>query len=170
MLSKRIQEFVDQSNLLDREDTKVRQALLRDPQPFIDGRRSLFTPKWLERAAKQWAENVHESVNLGTELFGKRFFAIRYEDILNDPYGWMTRLWSFLGVAVEDDGLSTKVIDEMRHNPAAEWHRSRDLAYIKDLPRGIRGAWQSAYRSEDLDIFNRVAGEELSAWQYDLHN
>ena len=165
ILSKRIQAFLDQPQSLPRPDQRMRSEVLRDPRLFLDGRRSLFTPEWLEAAAGKWAADVHTSVAAGREILGDRFLTIRYEDLVAKPGGWMRRIWSFL--EVEEGDLEAQVMAEMLANPAAEWHENVDLNFARSLPRGVPGAWRSIFTVSDAHLFERIAGAELRAWNYE---
>ncbi|HLC03939.1 MAG TPA: sulfotransferase [Anaerolineales bacterium] len=166
VLSRRVQAFIDQPQNLGFADRRVRRAFLQDPQPFLDQRKSIFTPAWLQRAAGRWAKDVGESVETGRRLFGRQFAVVRYEDLLADPHAAMTRLWLFLGVGGAGGELRGEIAQEFQRNPEAEWHQSFGFDFVGSLPRGVHGGWQSLFTRADQELFERVAGKELEAWDY----
>jgi len=48
--------------------------------------------------AKGWVTNLQETDHEAVRLYGKKYFSMRYEDLLKNPFKEMSRLWKFLGV------------------------------------------------------------------------
>jgi hypothetical protein len=166
VLSQRIQAFIDQPQNLNLADRWVRRSFLRDPRPFYEKRKSVFTRVWLERAAGRWAKGVEESVAAGQELFGRRFAVVRYEDLLEDPSSELKKLWMVLEVETGATGLETEIARELARNPEAEWHASFGFDYVAKLPRGLPGGWQSLFTPDDRERFEQTAGKALDVWGY----
>jgi len=166
VLSKRIQAFIDQPDSLGRADRRVRHSLIKEPRPFLERRRSIFTPSWLEAAARKWATDVQESVADGRRLFGERFAVVRYEDLLAEPYPTMAGLWSFLGVAPGGAELEASVDRQTQDNPEAEWHQASAYAFVRELPRGVHGGWRDLFTPGDRALFERNAQSALDAYGY----
>jgi hypothetical protein len=166
VLSKRVQLFVDQPDSLGRSDRRVRRAFLEDARPFLEQRRSVFTPAWLESAARKWAMDVDESVSAGRLLFGDRFRVVRYEDLLTDPAPALQELWGFLDVGRGESDVGAAVAAESQNNPEAEWHNASKYDFTRQLPRGVHGGWQGLYTPADAQLFERAAGRTLEAWNY----
>jgi hypothetical protein len=164
VFSKRIQAFIDQPQHLDREDRKLREALLKDPQPFLDGKRSFFSKRWLVRTASQWATDVHECAAAAQEVFSDRFLLIKYEELLAEPLKCMTQAFNLLGAGEAD--LEGEILKEMENNPSAEWHRSRGYEFTRHIPRGKHGIWREVFTDEDIRLFRDAAGEVLSEFGY----
>jgi hypothetical protein len=91
-VSHRFQAFIDATQHLTKADWAIRTAFERDPEPFLRGERSIFTEKAIRRAAEDWACNVTETDQLGRDLLGEQYIALRYEDLLASPWEQMTRL------------------------------------------------------------------------------
>jgi hypothetical protein len=166
VLSKRIQAFIDQPESLDRADRRVRRAFIQDPAPFLDRKRSIFTARWLESAAAGWAESARQSAAAGKRLFGDRFTVVRYEDLLAHPYPVMRGLWSFLEVGGGPAELEAAIAGQIRQNPEADWHQTSGFAFVRALPRGTHGGWQSLFTQADVDLFERRAGDALKGFGY----
>jgi hypothetical protein len=132
----------------------------------LEQRRSVFTPVWLEGAAQKWSMDVDESVGAGGLLFGDRFRAVRYEDLLADPVPTLQALWGFLGVGRGEFDVGAAVAAESQNNPEAEWHSASKYDFARQLPRGVHGGWRGLYTPADVQLFERAAGRTLEAWNY----
>ena len=166
LISERFRNFVEESKFLTAEDKRIIEELREAPDQF-DGRRSIFTETFIRRVAKGWVTNLHEIEAEGKRLFGRNYFSLRYEDLLRDPFGEMTRLWKFLGVKRIDKALAKKIKAEMNSNPDEEWQSERNGTIASFLPKGQAGNWQRLYTSKDKSIFKEVAGGMLVTWKYE---
>ncbi len=164
-ISERFRNFVEDSRYLTREDLQILEALKRDPEPFTRQERSIFTEASLRRLATSWLENLRETEAEGTRLFAERFFTLRYEDLLTDPFREMRRLWQFLGAEVSPD-LAQAIQQEMASNPDEEWQSQRKGEIAWFLPKGQAGNWQRLFTPRDRDLFESIAGEMLRRWGY----
>ncbi len=167
LISERFRNFVEESKFLTSEDKRIIEELRKDQNQFTNGTRSIFTEAFIRRVAKGWVTNLQEIKDEGKQLFGKNYFALRYEDLLNDSFGEMTRLWKFLGVKKNDKALSKKIKTEMESNPDEEWQSKRNEDIASFLPKGQAGNWQRLFTAKDKSIFKEVAGEMLIKWNYE---
>ena len=168
VLSHRIQTFIDNPHKLAGEDAKILQSFIQDPDPFLTGKRSLFTKQGLTKAAKGWVDNVVETDKIGRQLYRERYLSLRFEDLLSQPWAEMTRLWSFLGGATDISGLKEKLSQEMTQNPDADWQREKAEGLAQSLVKGRHGSWRDVFTPQDKQIFHQIAGETLESWNYDL--
>lgn len=166
-ISHRIQSFIDKVGNLSGEDAKIRGEFIQTPQPFMDGRQSIFTDEGLEKAAASWVNNVVETNNKGRELFGERYLALRYEDLLETPLEKMKQVWSFMGVDPDLYGMERRISSEMRQNPDADWQQEAAGEIAQALHKGKHGTWRDVLTQKDLIIFERIAGDILVDWGYD---
>ena len=166
VLSKRIQAFIDQPRTLGRADRRVRRDFIQDPGPFLRKEKSIFTRRWLAEAAGNWSRAVQESVADGRRHFGDRFTAVRYEDVLADPYHVIRGLWMFLGVGPGDADLESSVARQVQENPEAEWHQTSAFTFVRGLPRGVHGGWRTLFTKADAEGFEEGAREALQAFDY----
>ena len=167
LISERFRNFVEESKFLTSEDKHIIEELRNDQNQFINGARSIFTKSFIRRVAKGWVMNLQEIEGEGKRLFGKNYFAMRYEDLLLDPFDEMTRLWKFLGVKKIDKSLAKKIKAEMESNPDEEWQSKRNEDIASFLPKGQSGNWQRLFTAKDKSIFKEVAGEMLMKWNYE---
>ena len=169
MVSDRFRNFVEQKYLL-RGDDKFVADLNRNPTAYINGEKSIFTEAWLRGAAQgvpSWRDNLLESEAEGRRLYGERFFPIRYEDILIDPFSEMNKLWQFLGVQGVDPALGAALRAGIAENPDEKWQAQRNQSIPALLSKGQPGSWRKFFTARDRQIFKEIAGELLVKWQYE---
>ena len=167
LISERFRNFVEESKFLTSEDKHIIEELRKDQNQFTNGTQSIFTEAFIRRVAKGWITNLQEIEGEGKRLFGRNYFALRYEDLLNDSFDEMTRLWKFLGVKKVDRSLAKKIKMEMESNPDEEWQSKRNEDIASFLPKGQSGNWQRLFTAKDKSIFKEVAGEMLMKWNYE---
>ena len=167
LISERFRNFVEESKFLTNEDKHIIEELRKDSNQFTNGTRSIFTESFIRRVAKGWVTNLQEIEDEGQHLFGKNYFALRYEDLLDDPFVEMIQLWEFLRVKKIDKSLSKTIRLEMESNPDEEWQAQRDEGIASFLPKGQAGNWQRLFTTKDKSIFKEVAGEMLIKWKYE---
>jgi LPS sulfotransferase NodH len=166
-VSHRFQAFIDRPQHLSTEGQRIRQDFSKDPEPFLTGQRSIFTDKELRLAAEGWVHNVIDTDRSAWELLGDRYYALRYEDMLAQPWESMCKLWDFLGVDSQVDGLQQTLENEMQQNPDAEWQQQKSAEIAGSLQKGRRGTWRELFTDRDRQIFKQAAGETLIAWGYE---
>lgn len=165
LVSHRFQNFIDGSQFLSHADLKLRDAFASDPESFLSGKRSVFTTVALKSMATGWAQNVTQTDQLGHQLYGDRYFSLRYEDLLARPYEMLSKVWNFLGV--NPDTLEPKVAEEMAQNPDAEWQSEKAPQLASALEKGKRGSWKQLFTSRDKETFKKIAGSVLLTWGYE---
>ncbi len=166
ILSERFRNFVEESKFLTAEDKRIIADLRLDPAPFGDGRRSIFTETFIRRTAGDWAHDLQETEAEARRLFGDRFYALRYEDLLAHPFEEMKKVWQFLGVEAEPS-LERAILEEMRSNPDEEWQSRRNEDIASFLPKGQSGNWARLFSERDKSLFEQVAGHMLARWKYE---
>lgn len=176
VISHRFQAFIDLPQHLSPEDQRLREEFTRSPEPFMNGQRSIFTEKALRQSAEGWAHNVMDTHQTARSLLGSRYHALRYEDMLAQPWQVMSDLWRFLGVETEPGAESPAepgalapgtLLAELQQNPDADWQQEKAGEIASALTKGKRGTWQELFTPRDREIFKRAAGESLIAWNYE---
>jgi LPS sulfotransferase NodH len=166
-VSHRFQTFIDATRHLTKEDWKIREAFERTPEPFLRGECSIFTEEGIRRAARGWVRNVTETDEQARELFGTQYYSLRYEDLLEDPWNQMCRVWDFLGADTALEGLQDALQAELSSNPDWDWQRRKAGELIGPLQKGKSGTWREMFTARDRAIFHKIAGDTLAAWDYE---
>jgi hypothetical protein len=167
LVSERFRNFVEESKFLTSEDKRIIAALKVDSAPFVDGSRSIFTETFIRRVAMDWVKDLTETEGEGRRLFGENYFALRYEDLLDQPFDEMSKFWKFLGVKEIDPLFEKTLRDEMSTNPDEEWQSKRNEDIASFLPKGQAGNWRRLFTEKDKAAFKEVAGEMLIKWKYE---
>ena len=168
VLSHRFQAFIDSPQHLTREDLRIRDEFSRDPEPFLQGARSVFTERGIRKAAQGWVRNVVETNLTGKELYGEKYFFMRYEDLLRHPLEQMSRVWIFLDTNPLQPGLEAAVEAEIHENPDADWQQQKAREIAQPLHKGTHGTWREMFTPRDRQIFHEVAADTLNAWGYEV--
>lgn len=166
-ISHRFQTFIDAEQHLTPEDFAIRSDFERDPAPYFQGGRSIFTEKGIRNAATGWVDNLQETDLYGKQLFRDRYHSLRYEDMLTNPWKEMSRIWAFLGVSLDEPVLKFSLNDELSRNPDKDWQVEKAGNLISPLQKGKSGSWQDLFTERDKSIFKKIAGEALISWGYE---
>ena len=164
LVSERFRNFVEESKFLSAEDKRIIEDLRKDQTQFTNGTRSIFTETFIRRVAKGWVANLTETEDEGRRLFGRNYFGLRYEDLLNRPFDEMSKLWKFLGIKKISESLEKEITAEMTSNPDEEWQAQRNGDISSFLPKGQAGNWQRLFTARDKAVFKEIAGEMLVKW------
>jgi hypothetical protein len=167
LISERFRNFVEESKFLSAEDRRIIAELRKDQTPFISGTRSIFTETFIRRVAGGWVVNLTEIEGEGRRLFGAQYLSLRYEDLLDQPFEEMGKLWKFLGVKKVERSLEKVIKTEMASNPDEEWQARRNGDISSFLPKGQAGNWARLFTERDKVVFKQVAGEMLVRWGYE---
>jgi len=167
LISERFRNFVEESKFLTTEDKRIISDLQVDSVQFTDGRRSIFTETFIRNIASRWVKDLTESDTEARQLYGANYHSLRYEDLLIQPFGEMSKLWKFLGVKKIGKTLEKEIKAEMSSNPDEEWQAKRNEGIASFLPKGQAGNWQRLFTARDKSVFKEVAGEMLVKWGYE---
>ncbi len=167
LLSHRIQQFIDAPQHLNQVDKQIRLAFSEDPEPFLKGETSLFTPQALSQGAEGWVSNLRETSAHAKALFGEQYLDLRYEDLLSRPATEMARVWGFLGAEPAFAGWQAQVQAEMARNPDADWQQEKRGDLAKNISKGQAGSWRELFTAADKALFKSIAGQTLIDWGYE---
>ncbi len=167
LISERIRNFVEESKFLSRDDKRILSELRRDQTAFAAGKGSLFSEQFIRRVANGWVADVAEVEAEGRRLFGDSFLTLRYEDLLEEPFEAMTKVWQFLGAGGGGESLANDVQTEMASNPDEEWQSRRNEDIASFLSKGQSGNWRNLFTAADKALFKQVAGKMLVKWKYE---
>jgi len=167
-VSHRFQQFIDAQQHLTKQDWAIRKAFEKNPEPFMNGERSIYTEAGIRRAAESWVRNVSETDQMGQELYGdQQYIAVRYEDLLKASWEQIERLWNFLNVDTKQSDLPEVLAKELGSNPDAQWQRQKAGELVEPLKKGKSGSWRDLFTTRDKQIFKDIAGQTLSDWGYE---
>lgn len=107
-----------------------------------------------------WTRSVQEGFKLqeDPELAG-RVLRVRYEDLKKDRDAETAKLLAFSGLEVTPEILA-RIAEETRLG------RRQKAGEGKHYRKGVVGDWQGRMSPEDLDLFRRAAGRELTRLGY----
>jgi hypothetical protein len=137
-----------------RDGRDVAVSLMEVPRP----------PRSFAEAAQVWAFRVAKGRRDGEPLGPDRYLELRYESLVDDPE---TALKAICAIADLDYGPS--MLEYHREDPAASvpernWGHHRNLAMPPT--KGLRD-WRTRMRDADQQLFEAVAGGELTALGYE---
>jgi hypothetical protein len=166
-ISHRFQTFIDATQHLTNQDWAIRSDFERDPNPYLLGKRSVFTQQGIRSAAEGWVKNVLNTIHQGEMLFKDQFVALRYEDLLKNPIQVMNRLWIFLDLDVDRSELKDLLQSELASNPDKVWQKQVAGELVSSLKKGKTGSWRDLFTERDKEIFKEIAGDTLISWGYE---
>jgi hypothetical protein len=127
-------------------------------------RKAVVGEKHMYNIAKDWAQTQTIGLTLMDKIDSSRFFAVSYEDLLEQTESTARRLCEFLGVT-----YSNQMLEFYRSNEAKKAAQSSTLWNCLTMPviknnsrKFLREATQ-----EDITIFESVAGHVLDNLGYD---
>ncbi len=167
LISERFRNFVEGSRFLSSADKNIAKRLERHPEEFGSGKSSIFTVDAIRRVGLGWAKNVSETDAEAKRLFGARYHALRFEDLLAAPWDVMQVLWRFLGAKKPVHSLQKAVREELQSNPDEVWQARRNENLAPFLLKGQVGNWRQVLTKHDREIFKAAAGEALINWRYE---
>lgn len=167
LISERFRNFVEESKFLTADDKHIIEDLRKSQAPFTDGARSIFTEAFIRNIASRWVNDLNESDAEVQRLYTNQYQSLRYEDLLENPFAEMTKLWKFLGVKKINKTLEKAIKGEMSSNPDEQWQAKRNEEIASFLPKGQAGNWQRLFTEKDKSVFKDVAGEMLIKWGYE---
>ena len=147
------------------EELEIRDAYLKDREGFLAGGRSIFTEDRLEQLARRWSYRVGKAHRDGTALYGERYLEIRYEDLLQDTTDTLRRVFELLH-ARRGDAIVERCIR------ASKFERVSNRRQGEEDPdsffrKGVAGDWRSVFMDRDREIYEQVAGEQLTEMGYE---
>lgn len=124
-----------------------------------------FGPESVGEVATYWKRNVDKARSAGRALGPSRYAEVRYEDLLDDFEGEVTRLSEFLGLAPDPSVLRywQQEDDVLANQPVADRHVSAS----KPPTKGMRD-WRSELSEHQIGVFEAIAGDTLKGAGYEL--
>jgi hypothetical protein len=167
IVSHLLQTYMDSEHVLKWREKRIRNSFRRNPFPFYEGKRSLFTSNDLRNRAEGWVRNVLETERVGRELFGNRYLQIKYEDLLSRPKELMDTTWNFLGAQPAAPGLVDEIEREVQYNPDAPRQLELLPALEHSKYKGGPGIWRELMTVQDRNVVKEIAGQTLIDYGYE---
>lgn len=125
----------------------------------------LFGPRSLEHFTTNWVRCVAGGLR-AKELYGDRFYEVRYETMVEHPKRTVTDLYAWLGVEV-DEAFIDSVLDRTKFEKMAGGRKRGEADPRAEWRKGISGDWRNYFTQDDKDRFKRLAGELLIELDYE---
>jgi hypothetical protein len=117
--------------------------------------------KFLEELARGWSQYV-------LHMAGRRddMCPVRYEDLLEDPTGELTRLLGYLDVA-RDTSLVEDLVQKNAFERLSGGREPGEEDAASFYRKGVAGDWRAHFNDEDTARFSEIAGPALEKWGYE---
>jgi hypothetical protein len=130
----------------------------------VSFRKAVVGEKHFYHIAKEWDATQKIALGMRDRAGPKRFFSVRYEDIVAQPESTMQRLCKFLGYRYIPSMLNFHETDEARKAAKSSnlWSNVVNPVMADNTRKFLREAGET-----DLRLFELVAGEALDALGYE---
>jgi hypothetical protein len=120
-----------------------------------------FGPKTIATAAERWVKFVERIRMIGGQVGCRRYFEVRYEDLLASPRETLTQLLQFIGEPYDPAVLLFHVGATATGTDAVN-----DINIRKPLLVDNAGKWHESLSRRQLLVFEGIAGQTLDACGY----
>lgn len=139
--------------------------LYPDREPLAEENRADFLGR-IQGHAATWRDTMAKFSKDAAGHPG-RHFAIRYESLLDDAEGEMSRLFQWFGCDASEATVS-KVVAQNAFSVASGGRRAGEADPRSFLRKGIAGDWKNHFDEESNKLYCEVAGEALIAAGYEV--
>lgn len=147
--------------------------LIRDPRDnHISLFNSRFTAPSITYDTLYWRKTIR-TVERFQKFFPKRFYIIKYEDLVADPEKYLTEMCSFLGIPFVPEMLQyrerktadfTKVIFT-----TDEYFNANHTSILEPVNTSKIGGWKTRLSKSSIRKAERIAGEYLDKYGYERY-
>ncbi len=133
----------------------------------VKGKYAPELPTSLVTAAKHWKNNIKVIRNSLKKINSSLVFELKYEDLVTKPQPVLSKVCDFLGVAYDSSMLnySKKNKDKaLEPEDFDDWKKLNK----KELTNSRINLWKTEMFDEDIYHFQRICGQILSTYGYDL--
>jgi Sulfotransferase family len=139
--------------------------LYPDREPLAADNRADFLGR-IHGHAATWRDTMAKFRKDAAEHPG-RHFAIRYETLLDDAQGEMTRLFDWFGCDASEATVA-QVVEQNAFSVASGGRQPGEADPQSFLRKGIAGDWKNHFDEECNQRYCEVAGEALTAAGYEV--
>ena len=129
--------------------------------------RAQFGPKTWVSAVYGWRESIRDVQKGQRSIPGECFMEVRYEELVLSPQAVLVQVCSFLGEQFDAKMLR---FTESARNEVPAWESAWHSKLQMPLDPANIGKWRTQLSSEQLLLFERMAGKELTAAGYASSN
>lgn len=122
-----------------------------------------FGPKTVGKAAALWAKRVLAGRDACPRIGKERYLEIRYEDLVEDTEGETKDICSFLDLDFDPGMMDYTERARGSVLPRASMYNP----HVKEKPQKNVRSWESSMPSDQIEIFEAVAGDVLSLLGYE---
>lgn len=128
--------------------------------------KAIVGEKHIYALAEGWMKDQEAALRLKAQTPEARFFSLSYESMLSDPESAMRRLCDWLGVSYSDRILDYYRSEESLHTATAGqmWQN-----VAKPILKNNTRKFLHAFSTDEIAIFESVAGDTLQKLGYDLY-
>ena len=122
------------------------------------------TQRWPRKPTVELVDQWIKCVEWGDKFkqdssIGDRILRVRYEDLKQDPAGWLKTIFEFIELPVDEQTINSIAeafnIDNIKQKGEGQHIR-----------KGVVGAWKDDLSAADIEICNRLAGPLLEKLGY----
>lgn len=115
-------------------------------------------------AVAEWAMAFDNCRRYARTLPGDSFHQIRYEDLVADPHGELTKLCVFLGEEFDEAMTAPKEVAKVAVPSFKKWHTQTHA----DLSSDAVARWQQELEPWEIQLCETVLGRRLRSYGYEL--
>jgi len=122
-------------------------------------------PTDIESIADEWLTNVRKVDNYLSGLHGSKKRTVRYEDLVRQPESVISNICIWLGLVFEPKMLEfydRNKRDQLEPSLTMDWKQRT----MEPVSAGTVGRFRTLLTVDELESFNRVAGDMLSRFGY----
>lgn len=129
-------------------------------------KKAIVGEKHIYHLAQQWKKDQQACIRLRETLPADRFFSLSYEQLITEPESEIRRLCHFLDIEYRADML---LFHDSRTSKLTAAAGEMWSNLEKPIIRNNTGKFLKEFKAHDLDIFELVAGETLTALNYERY-
>lgn len=161
------------NNVYFADDLEAQKDKLKYIYLYRDGRdvalsfqKAVVGDKHIYHIAKQWKKDQDACLALAKQVPADRFFSLNYENLISKPEETVRKLCAFLDIAYTDSMLQyyTSNASKITAESGEMWSNLN-----KPIMTNNSNKFLKEFKPDELEIFELVAGDTLTALGYKLY-
>jgi hypothetical protein len=149
---------------LNPKEVQQREAYRQNAQEVLE--EGLFSEKEIRGRARAWSNFVGQATEDGRKLLGDNYVEIRYEDLLENTEGEISRLLEFLGIDAREKNVR-RCIEAASFEKMSGGRKPGEEDPDSFFRKGIAGDWKNVFTGRDRQVFKEAAGDLLIKLGYE---